>query len=130
MSSKGSAVRDSKSEIEGVYPLMPSQYFDLIARRNVLDGEKRLMFAVLEDAIRTYVMNINSVSANGRKELEAVREWINSRGDQELFTFDNLCNVFSIDPDSLRTQLNQLSAADLPRRRIRSLGRRVPLSMG
>ena len=29
------------------------QYFDLIKRRKFLDGERRLLFAVLEEAVRT-----------------------------------------------------------------------------
>lgn len=122
--------RREKPEFEGVYPLMPSQYFDLIGRRTMLDGEKKLLFAVLEDAIRVYVLNMNTRSATGRREFEEVCNWVNTRGNQDLFAFDALCEVFGIAPEALRQQLAVLSAADLPRRRVRSVGRRVPLTMG
>ena len=122
--------RRERAEFDGVYPLMPTQYYDLIGRRSMLDGEKKLLFAVLEDAIRVYVLNINARTGSGRREFEEVCGWVNTRGNQDLFTFDSLCGVFGIVPDALRQQLALLSASDLPRRRVRSVGRRVPLTMG
>jgi hypothetical protein len=117
-------------DFDGVYPLMPTQYYELIGRRTMLDGEKKLLFAVLEDAIRVYVLNVNARTASGRREFEEVCNWMNTRGNQDLFAFDSLCEVFGIAPDALRQQLALLSASDLPRRRVRSVGRRVPLTMG
>lgn len=122
--------RRERTDFDGVYPLMPTQYYELIGRRTMLDGEKKLLFAVLEDAIRVYVLNVNARTASGRREFEEVRNWVNTRGGQDLFTFDSLCGVFGIAPDALRRQLALLSASDLPRRRVRSVGRRVPLTMG
>jgi hypothetical protein len=122
--------RRERTDFEGVYPMMPSQYYDLIGRRTMLDGEKKLLFAVLEDAIRVYVLNMNARTSNARRDFDEVRNWVNTRGNQDLFTFDALCGVFGIAPDALRQQLAVLSASDLPRRRVRSVGRRVPLTMG
>ena len=34
--------------------LLPSQYFDRIRRRGQYDGERRLMIAILEDAVDVY----------------------------------------------------------------------------
>jgi hypothetical protein len=116
-------------EVEAAYPLMPQQYYDLIARRHLFDGELRLLFAVLEDAIRCYVMNMKSASAGSRKEFEEARVWLNTHGHQDLFSFETLCALFEIEPDKLRKQLDTLCAADLPRRRLRSIGRRVPMSV-
>lgn len=123
--------RREKLEFEGVYPLMPSQYYDLIGHRTMLNGEKKLLFAVLEDAIRVYVLNMNGRTAGARRSFEEVCEWMNARSDgQDLFSFESLCETFGIQPDTLRQQLSMLRARDLPRRRVRSVGRRVPLAMG
>jgi hypothetical protein len=116
-----------RAEVEGVFPLMPQQYYDLISRRRIIDGERRLMFAVFEDAIRSYVMCMSAKSQARRKEFEEVRGWTELRGHHSVFSFDSLCDLFEIEPDLLRTQLTTLQSSDLPRRRIGSIGRRVPM---
>lgn len=37
--------------------ILPVQYYDQIRRPRVLDGEQKLMFAVLEDAVREYLQS-------------------------------------------------------------------------
>ena len=122
------APKAGRAEVEGVFPLMPQQYYDLITRRRIIDGERRLMFAVFEDAIRSYVMCMSSKSQARRREFEEVRGWIELRGHHSVFSFDSLCELFEVDPDMLRRQLKTLRTSDLPRRRIGSIGRRVPMS--
>ncbi|HXN87708.1 MAG TPA: hypothetical protein VN867_16660 [Candidatus Binataceae bacterium] len=122
--------KPNRPEIDGVFPLMPSQYFDLISRRRMIGGERRLMFAVFEDAIRSYVMCMGAKSLARRREFEEVRAWMQLRGNHSVFSFDSLCSLFEIDPERLRAQLTTLQSSDLPRRRIGSLGRRVPMSAG
>jgi hypothetical protein len=107
---------------------MPQQYYDLISRRRIIDGERRLMFAVFEDAIRSYVMCMSAKSQVRRREFEEVKAWVELRGHHSVFSFDSLCDLFEIDPDILRHQLKTLHSSDLPRRRIGSIGRRVPMS--
>jgi hypothetical protein len=124
----GANAKTVRTEVDGVFPLMPQQYYDLISRRRVIDGERRLMFAVFEDAIRSFVMCVSSKSAARRKEFEEVKSWMAIRGHHTLFSFDTLCDLFEIEPDLLRHQLTTLHSSDLPRRRIGSIGRRVPMS--
>jgi hypothetical protein len=120
--------KTQRTEVDGVFPLMPQQYYDLISRRRIIDGERRLMFAVFEDAIRSYVMCMSSKSQARRREFEEVKTWMDLRGHHSVFSFDSLCDLFEIDPDLLRNQLTTLQSSDLPRRRIGSIGRRVPMS--
>jgi hypothetical protein len=120
--------KTQRAEVDGVFPLMPQQYYDLISRRRIIDGERRLMFAVFEDAIRSYVMCMSSKSQARRREFDEVKGWVQLRGNHSVFSFDSLCELFEIDPDLLRHQLTTLRTSDLPRRRIGSIGRRVPMS--
>lgn len=125
---QGANPKNQRPEVEGVFPLMPQQYYDLISRRRLIDGERRLMFAVFEDAIRCFVMSMSSKSAARRREFEEVRSWMELRGHHSVFSFDSLCDLFEVDGDLLRAQLANLRTSDLPRRRIGSIGRRVPMS--
>ena len=120
--------KSGRADVDGVFPLMPQQYYDLISRRRIIDGERRLMFAVFEDAIRSYVMCMSSKSQARRREFEEVRNWMELRGYHSVFSFDSLCELFEVDADLLRHQLKSLRTSDLPRRRIGSIGRRVPMS--
>ena len=114
---------------DAFHPMTPNQYYDLIARRRIHDGETRLLFAVLEDAIRCYAMKMAAQSPSQQREFEEVRDWVNTPGEHDLFSFDSICAVFGIEPAGLRRQLNSMGVADFPRRRIRTVGRRTPLTI-
>lgn len=110
-------------------PMTPQQYYDMIARRGPQDGESRLLFAVLEDAIRCYAIAKNSPARSHRREFEEVQQWVNARGDHDVFSFDAICAVFAIEPESLRNQLNAMRIGNFPTRRLRSVGRRTALTI-
>jgi hypothetical protein len=78
------------------YAIMPSQYFD--PRPGELSPEKRLMFAVLTDALRCY-------ASRGKTAANEAEWWLfRTKGDQ-LFSFHNVCDALEIDPDHLRRGL-------------------------
>jgi hypothetical protein len=53
-------------------PLLPSQYNDFIRRRSyAVDGEHRLMWAVLEDAIESYMTRLKFLA-----ELPSCDRWL------------------------------------------------------
>jgi hypothetical protein len=111
-------------------PMTPEQYYDMIAhRRDHHDGETRLLFAVLEDAIRCYAIAKNSPARSHRREFEEVQVWVNTRGDHDVFAFDSICAVFAIEPETLRSQLNAMRIENFPTRRLRSVGRRTALTV-
>ena len=114
---------------EAADPMTPQQYYDMIARRGPQDGESRLLFAVLEDAIRCYAIAKNSPARSHRREFEEVQQWVNTRGDHDVFSFDAICEVFAIEPEMLRHQLNAMRIGNFPTRRLRSVGRRTALTI-
>jgi hypothetical protein len=111
--------------------LVPVQFFDLTRRRSMLDGETRLLFAVLEDAVRCYVKTVSSSRRSDREQFEEVQHWFDSdSGSRSPFSFEYVCDVLSIAPDSLRSRLRLLSAKDLPTKQMRSVGRRQVVRAG
>ncbi len=85
---------------------MPDQYLETVLSTTHLEGEKRLMVAVLEDAISCYQ---NYISTRDRKEgnlfCEAA-EWIFSQNDDKcLFSFHNVCESLDLDPGNIREGL-------------------------
>jgi hypothetical protein len=107
--------------IEGYEPdiLLPEQYNELRRRRHELQGELKLMFAVLEDAIHCYLHHMNARSRQRRILFYEVRDWMNSKYSKGLFAYETLCEALGIDAGRLRKML------DLRRRQIQNGGSAV-----
>jgi hypothetical protein len=111
--------------------LVPVQYFDLTRRRSNLDGETRLVFAVLEDAVRCYVKSINSSRPGDRAQFAEVQRWFHAEpGTHSPFSFEYVCDVLGIEPAALRERLGLMSTDDLPTKQMRSVGRRQVVRSG
>lgn len=124
---EGTSSRFMERNYDAAHPMTPQQYYDSISRSHSHGPEARLLFAVLEDAIRCYTMAAGSPGAAQAREFQEVRQWVNTRGDRDVFSFDSICAVFEIEPEALRKQLNSSGLGDLPLRRIRSIGRKTPM---
>ena len=65
--------------------------------------ERRLMLAVLEDAIRTLLLARRT--AVPRKRLLRELAWVESTSQAEPFAFETICDVLELDPGYLRQRL-------------------------
>jgi hypothetical protein len=74
--SPGEIAYSSWSEFDA--PLLPVQYYGLLARPRPPEGEFRLMLAVLEDAIRCYLKNMRC-RTESRRATAAVKDLSHSR---------------------------------------------------
>ena len=61
--------------------LLPGQYVDLVRRNEVMVGELKLLLAVLEDAIRCYLRNVNAKDGARRRDFVEARTWFGAGGD-------------------------------------------------
>lgn len=106
--------------------LVPDQFFDMTRRRSMLEGERRLVFAVFEDAVRCYVKTANSSRRCDRAQFDEVQRWFHAAaGIHSPFCFEYVCEVLGIEPVSLRSRLELLSVNDLPTKQMRPVGRRL-----
>ena len=95
-------------------PILPLQCFALTRRRSLFDGECRLLLAVLEHAIRSYLSTVNGASWEQRAQFAEVRRWFYaSRGVRGLFTFDSICAQLDIDTEVFRKRLRSINLRDL-----------------
>jgi hypothetical protein len=90
---------------------LPEQYNHLLRRKRLLKGEKLLMFAVLEDAVESYMTYLNASTSKGQDRFREAEEWINRRSPVELFSFDNVCEALDINADYLRDGLHRWKEA-------------------
>jgi len=85
--------------------VLPVQYYDIVGRRRWQDGEYRLAFAVLADAVACYYKYKGARSRRGRLLFEEVRLWMHSHSRNGIFAFRNLCEMLGVDPDALSDAL-------------------------
>jgi hypothetical protein len=87
--------------------LLPNQYFAAFRRGRAVEGERRLMLAVLEDAVDSY--RKYAIARDPREQacfLEA-REWFLSDDRSWLFAFENICDVLEMNAEYLRSGLDK-----------------------
>jgi hypothetical protein len=105
MKAKDVTAEDRVQELFQPDTLLPSQYFDRIRRRASADGERRLMVAILEDAVDVYRKQAGARDRKRRQLFEDAEEWIESADRSWIFSFENICDVLSIDAGYLRKGL-------------------------
>jgi hypothetical protein len=111
----------------GAALLLPVQFNGAIGRRRALSGEKRLLLAVLEDAISWYLKNPNPVNRQRDDVVQEARRWIEARDDRGIFAYETICDLLEINADRLRLALRAVSERRLRLRLRRGAGRSRPL---
>lgn len=81
------------------------QYFDNLRRWNLFEPEKRLMLAILEDAVNSFQDNVLAESGKAKKLFDEAEEWILEEDNDWIFSFGNICEVLGFDPRYLRLGL-------------------------
>jgi hypothetical protein len=87
--------------------LLPAQYFAAFAREGGLVRERRLMLAVLEDAVECYQKYALARDPRGRLLFEDACEWIQSGEREWPFSYENICEVLSLHPEYIRRGLSK-----------------------
>jgi len=100
-------VEESSSSMIEADLIVPSQFFDRIKTERSSQPEKRLMLAVMEDAISTFQKSVHGATRRQRRLLRETEEWIGSADTAWPFSFENICAALDIEADYLRTGLRR-----------------------
>jgi hypothetical protein len=84
---------------------LPSQFYGSAGLSRKLEGEKRLMIAILKDAVECLEKYRGSRSLSGRIQYDNAIEWVQDTGREWLFSFTNICDLLGFDPEYLREAL-------------------------
>lgn len=87
--------------------LLPVQYADLVRGDMQRPPEHRLLFAVLEDAVRCWQVHTNATGRRGQRLFREVAEWFASDADDSPFTFVAICQLFGLEPAYVRDGLQR-----------------------
>jgi len=86
-------------------PATTAQFFEVFRRENRFMPEKRLMFAVLEDAIICFQKYAPARNHREARLFCEAESWIFESDSDWWFSFENICAHLGIDPNYLRRGL-------------------------
>ena len=84
---------------------LPSQFYGSGGLSRKLEGEKRLMIAILKDAVECLEKYRDTRSGIGRIQYQNAIEWVEDTGTEWLFSFTNICDLLGFDPHYMREVL-------------------------
>ena len=106
--------------------LLPAQYFAAFAREGGLVRERRLMLAVLEDAVECYQKYALARDPRGRLLFDDACVWIESGEREWPFSYENICEVLGLNPEYIRRGLSKWRQQKSPLKR--TAARIMPLA--
>jgi hypothetical protein len=93
-----------------------STQFETLRRKTLLEPEKRLMLAILEDAVTCFQEKLMAQRGKNRRLFEEAEDWIVEVGGDGLFSFDTICETLGINPEYVRRGLLRWKDKRLPKR--------------
>jgi len=82
--------------------LLPAQFYAAFRGGSAVRGEKRLMLAVLQDALDCYQKYAFAKDGHGRQIFRDADGWISCDDRDWYFSFENICETLEISPAYLR----------------------------
>jgi hypothetical protein len=98
------------SEIESAFeaePILPSQFFEGRKNNEAVEPEKRLMLAVLADAVHCYQVGCYAQKASRIRAFQEAEAWLFSSKWYGPFSCENVCHALDITPNYLRKMLRK-----------------------
>ena len=85
--------------------VLPEQFTSLRRNGEARPPEHRLMLAVLEDAVHTHLRGRDARSQRDLRLFHEAADWFASDATDSPFAFVTICQVWSLDPDYIRSGL-------------------------
>jgi len=83
----------------------PVEYYKIYRRKAGLVPEKKLMLAVLQDAMGCYRAYLISSNPQREKRGQEAEQWFNEKDSEWIFSFENICETLGINPQYVRQGL-------------------------
>jgi hypothetical protein len=85
--------------------LLPAQYLETFRRKAQLEPEKRLILAILEEAVHCFQKYVFVRDARGKTIFAAAEQWLMEETGDWIFSFDNVCDALGFNPSYVRQGL-------------------------
>ena len=92
---------------------LDNEIIERLLRKDIREGEEKLMLAVLASAIQHFQKYVLSKDKKGRILFQEVEEWFLERDSDGLFSFEYICETLRLHPDYIRQGLMSWKKAKL-----------------
>jgi hypothetical protein len=82
-------------------------YLHTLHRREFAEPELRLMLVILQDALRCLEKYSLARPRKGRRLFEETERWVLAATDDEVFSFNNICEALGLNPAYVRKRVMQ-----------------------
>jgi hypothetical protein len=117
------------NEFSGAEVLLPVQFQAGRSAGTTIEPLRRLMVALLIDAIRCVQTKSDARQHARRQDCAEARSWIFSDDDRAVFSFKATCAALDIDPNAIRKYLVQWEEKRLAGEKPRGIIRRAAVSL-
>jgi hypothetical protein len=76
-----------------------------VYKKNLREGEERLMLAVLESAVEDFQKYVLARKPRGKQLFQHAEGWFLEKDGEGLFSFENICETLGLHPDHIRKGL-------------------------
>jgi hypothetical protein len=76
-----------------------------LSRKSFREGEERLLYAMLENAIEDYQKYVSAMDKKGKELFQSAEAWFFETDSFSEFSFENLCDYLQLDASYLRKGL-------------------------
>ena len=78
---------------------------EAVYKKNLREGEERLMLAVLENAVEYFQKYVLARKPKGKQLFQEAEEWFLDKENETLYSFENICETLGLHPDPIRKGL-------------------------
>lgn len=78
---------------------------EAVYKKNLREGEERLMLAVLESAVEDFQKYVFARRLSEKKLFQQAEEWFLEKDSDELFSFESICETLQLHPEYIRQGL-------------------------
>ena len=107
--------------------LTPEQFYDSRRDDSAIRPVKKLMMAILEDALRCFQNNADAKGGARKRLFQEAETWLCGEGGEGPFSFETVCETLNIEPQFLRKGLKEWRSQQLAGISTRRLARRSPV---
>ncbi len=111
MSTKEETLKEFKkhlSKLNEIDAIHPTQYYLANRSMRLASGEKKLMLAILKDAIKCFRRNLTGKSVHSQKVFNETEEWFYDEDTTYLYSFMNICAWLGVDFKLIREKLGEM----------------------
>jgi hypothetical protein len=100
--------------------LCVGEYLHVYQGRPSETPERRLIAAILRDAVDCYLRDCFSKNRHRKRSFREAEEWFFKADDYGVFSLENVCAVLNIDPGYIRRSLREYEQRNSPEADLRA----------